>query len=305
MNTSFLFIFSGLGVFLISTFLSSLEINPFYKFYYIFAWYSYIFFVDGIVYNIKRDSLIISRSSDFIFMLFTSAGVWFIFEIANVFLKNWQYIMIPWDRFERYAGYFISYATVFPALFETSELIESTEIFKNSKIKIIDIHDKFVKKLIILGIFIFLLSIIIPNIFFPLIWTAFILIFDPLNYINGNESFIKDLKSGYGYKIYTLFTAGIICGILWELLNYKAGAKWIYNLPYLNTPKIFEMPIAGYLGFGFFALECYAIYIYIFNIKRKYKPSIFYPIFILSIIIVSVIASILIDKYTVKYFSII
>lgn len=298
-----LFIVGGIGSFLGSTLLCLFEINPFYKFYYIFAWYSYIFFIDGMIWQIKKESLIINRPADFIFMLITSIGLWFSFEIANISLKNWQYIMIPWDKVERYLGYFLSYATVLPILFETAELIETIGLFKNSTIKTINIDDKSAKKILAVGLILAVLSVSLPSIFFPLIWVAFIFIFDPINYLAGDNSFIDDIKKGYGVRIYTLFTSGMICGFLWELFNYKAGAKWIYNLPYLNNPKLFEMPIAGYLGFGFFSLECYAIYIFLQRLRRKAKSAIFYPLFLLSVIIISIISSVLIDRYTVRYFS--
>ncbi|MCX7641025.1 MAG: hypothetical protein N2Z20_00100 [Elusimicrobiales bacterium] len=303
MNIATLFIFGSLSVFTFSTIMCFAQLNPFYKFYYLFAWYSYIFFIDGIVYLIKKESLIISKTKEFLFMLILSAGWWFLFEIANIFLKNWQYIMLPIDKKERYFGYFFSYATVLPAIFETSEIISSLGFFKNKKIKKIKIT--YSQKLLFIGICMVLLSLLLPKIFFPLIWVATIPITEYLNKKFGNASLVDDLSNGKGEKIYTLSLAGIICGFLWEILNWKAGAKWIYTLPYLNEPKIFEMPIYGYLGFVFFALECYSFYILILNLKTNINKKIFYPIFIILLFIISFISSILIDKYTVKVFSLI
>lgn len=294
---------AGLFVFTVSTIMCLLQVPPFYRFYYIFAWYSYIIFVDGITYLVRRQSLLISHPDEFFHMLAVSCGVWFLFEICNVFLKNWQYIMIPLDKTQRYLGYIISYATVLPAIFETSYLIEGIGIFSDVKTKRIKKpSNKLLKILISIGVILFILSLALPSIFFPLIWVSLIFVFDPINYIKGENSFIKDMEEANPSKIYTLFTAGMICGFLWELFNYKAGSKWIYSLPYLNSPKIFEMPLAGYLGFGFFALECYVIYIFINSLRKETKKEIYYPILILSLITIILISSYLIDKYTVKYF---
>lgn len=305
--------------YLIATFFASIEINPFYRLYYIFAWYSYIFFIDGIIYVIKKDSLIISRTKEFIYMLFLSTGLWFVFELFNLSLQNWYYIMLPYDSKTRYIGYILSYATVLPAIFETMELIETIKIFKKIKlnIKINPPSEKTLNRLVYVGIFSLLITLLLPKIFFPLIWVSFIFIFEPLCYIKGIRSLIREILSKNYSKILSILFAGIICGILWEMWNFKAGAKWIYNLPYLNKPKIFEMPLAGYLGFPFFAIECYCIY----NFLSYYKKGItweedtqtplslpdfkYFYYFLIPIILIIIIVSInLIDKYTVKIFTI-
>ena len=71
-----------------------------------------------------------------------------------------------------------------------------------------------------------------------------------------------------------LFLAGLICGVLWEFWNYWASTKWEYDVPYLGHIKLFEMPVLGFLGFMPFAVESYAIYIFVrrlIPIKRRVK----------------------------------
>lgn len=57
-----------------------------------------------------------------------------------------------------------------------------------------------------------------------------------------------------------LFVAGTLCGLLWEFWNYYAVTKWFYEIPFVGFFKIFEMPILGYLGYGPFAWELFAMY---------------------------------------------
>ncbi len=299
-SNAFLFIFGGIITFIISTLMCFLEINPFYRFYYIFAWYSYIIFADGVVFAIKGESLILSRTKEFFHMLILSCGYWFFFEILNIFLKNWGYIMLPYNKTERYIGYILSYATVLPAIFETAEILEATGVFNNAKIKKINISLNHTYPIIIISTIMLFLSLIFPSLFFPFVWVVFIGIFDPLNWKKGGNSLLKDITQGNGERIYILFVAGLICGFLWEMLNYKAGSKWIYTLPYLNSPKLFEMPVAGYLGFGFFALECYSFYTFMLYLQRKYTK--YYYLLITSVAVISIISIKLIDKYTVKFF---
>ena len=35
--------------------------------------------------------------------------------------------------------------------------------------------------------------------------------------------------------------------------------KWIYHVPWASEPKLFEMPLLGYLGYLPFALELYLL----------------------------------------------
>ena len=50
---------------------------------------------------------------------------------------------------------------------------------------------------------------------------------------------------------------------MWEFFNYWAISKWTYTVPYFGSVKIFEMPVLGFLGFPPFAVECWAIYIFV------------------------------------------
>ena len=310
------FIIGSIIVYLFSSILSSFEINPFYRMYYLFAWYSYIFFVDGVIYSIKKQSLVISQIQEFIYMLFVSSGMWFVFEIFNISLKNWSYIMLPFDNQIRYFGYIASYATVLPAIFETTQLIETIGIFK----KIPKIKTKIVvnpNKIIYIGTLLTLFTIIFPKYLFPFIWVSPLLITEGFNLKLQTRSLIRELNAGNIRKIFDLSLAGLVCGFLWEFFNYKAGAKWIYHLPYLNTPKIFEMPIWGYIGFSFFALECYSFYNLLSYFKNgitweedaripinQKNPKYFYFFLFIAILIITIISIKLIDKYTVKSFTI-
>ena len=52
----------------------------------------------------------------------------------------------------------------------------------------------------------------------------------------------------------------IIAGLFWEFFNFWARAKWIYTVPLFDELKLFEMPLAGFIGFPPFAVECAVIY---------------------------------------------
>ena len=49
---------------------------------------------------------------------------------------------------------------------------------------------------------------------------------------------------------------GLPFGLAWESLNWGCARGWVYTVPHFEKPKLFEMPVAGYLGYLPFLLEC-------------------------------------------------
>jgi hypothetical protein len=204
-----------------------------------------------------------------------SLFIWLIFEAANLSLENWYYINLPHPTVERWLGYAIAYGTVLPGIFETMELLETSGLFKNSKMKKVIVSGEGQFILALLGMLWLLSSINIPEYFFPFIWVGFILLLDPINYRFGGRSLLRDLEEGNPRKIYLLLIAGLICGLLWEFWNFWAFSKWIYTVPFFEKAKGFEMPFLGFLGFPPFAVQAYVMYntLSLFRHKRGWEET--------------------------------
>jgi hypothetical protein len=289
------------------------KLDPFYSWFYSFAWWSYILIVDAAIYRVKGNSLILNRTKEFFLMIPWSIFIWLIFEAANLSLKNWYYINLPHFVVGRWCGYAIAYGTVLPGLFETTELLESLSLLKKSKIKKTEISGGGRSVLALLGALCLLSSLLVPEYFFPLIWVGFIFLLEPLNYRFGGKSLLRNLEEGSPRKIYLLLVAGLTCGFLWEFWNFWALSKWVYTVPFFENGKGFEMPSLGFLGFPPFAVQAYVMYNFIslfrsgrgwekstcrLNIEKKIRPltTILTAILIASF---SVLIFMAIDSYTV------
>jgi len=251
------------------------KVDPFYSWFYCFAWWSYILTVDAIIYRLKGNSLILNRTKEFFSMIPWSIFIWLIFEAANLSLRNWYYINLPHSTVERWLGYAIAYGTVLPGLFETTELLEALGLFGNSKIKKTIISSGGHSILMFLGFLSLASSLLIPEYYFPLIWVGFIFLLEPFNYRFRGKSLLRDLEEGNPRKIYLLLIAGLICGLLWEFWNFWAPSKWVYTVPFFDKAKGFEMPFLGFLGFPPFAVQAYVMYNFIslFRSKRGWEES--------------------------------
>jgi hypothetical protein len=265
------------GIFLLifSEILHFKKIDPFYSWFYCFAWWSYILIIDAIIYRLKGNSLILSRTKELLLMVPWSVFIWLIFEAANLSLENWYYINLPNSTVERWLGYAVAYGTVLPGIFETTELLETIVVLKKSQTKKTVLSQKGHRVLILLGVLCLVSSVLIPKYFFPLIWLGFIFLLEPFNYRFGGRSLLKDLEEGDPRKIYLLLTAGLICGLLWEFWNFWALSKWIYTVPFFEDMKGFEMPVLGFLGFPPFAIQAYVMYNFIslFRFGRGWEES--------------------------------
>ena len=242
------------------------------------VWSGYILFVDALVFRVKGTSLIVSRPKEFLLMLPLSFLFWEVFEFFNLYIQNWHYVGLPEQWVVRWLGFGWAFATIWPAILETAEALETWEPIARQKTPPLKIQRRHLCLSLAVGAFCLILPLVVsPGVAHCMaapVWGGFIFLLDPLNYWMGNKSLFADLEKGNPRTFYSLLISGIICGLLWEFWNYWAGAKWHYTVPILGHVKIFEMPILGYLGFPPFAVECYAMYYFVRNVlgKKRFSP---------------------------------
>jgi len=249
-----------------------LKIEPFASFYFPLIWLGYILVVDAIIYKLKRNSLAMNRRWQFIGLFFLSAVFWWIFEFINLRTGNWWYKgTLTFEFLSLPVRRTIYFVFVLPAIFETTELVRSIHLFDKIKLhKKYRITKRFLHVMFGIGIVCFVLPLIWPYLFFPLVWLAFFFLLDPINYLHKQPSVIQHLKDRKLVIPLSLLAAGVICGFFWEFWNYWAVTKWYYELPwFVSWFKVFEMPILGYLGYFPFAFELYAMYWFVRSLFIK------------------------------------
>jgi len=260
------FMLVGSGVLSASFVLAGMGRAPFETWFYLFAWWSYILIVDGWVYRHRGESLMISYPGRFVFLSLWSVVFWSFFELFNFHLQNWRYTGLPLETPIRWGGYFLAFATVVPAILETSDLLDTA--FQRP-VSVEPLMQPGRWACFSVGALCLMLPLFWPTLFYPLVWGAPIFLLDPVNELMGGQSLLSDWRSGTLRRLVLLMTAGFLCGFLWEFWNMFSGAHWTYHVPGLDGWKIFEMPVLGYLGFLPFAVSVFTASVTVTKLWEK------------------------------------
>jgi predicted flap endonuclease-1-like 5' DNA nuclease len=188
-----------------------------------------------------------------------SVPFWLFFELLNLRLENWYYVFLPREPAARWAGIALSFATVIPAVLLAERLLGSVGLARNVRVRSVRVPPAIALQAV--GVLMLLLPLAWPRVFFPLAWGGVLLIVDPwVRARDSARSLLGDLERGDPGRIVRLLAGGLGVGLLWETFNVAARGKWIYTVPGFEDLKLFEMPVLGFLGFPFFALEAFAVW---------------------------------------------
>ena len=235
---------------------------PYSRYTFFPLWLGYILTVDGLSFLRAGTSLLARHGRRFALLFAFSIPLWWAFEFANEFLGNWEY-QLPRDygvvNYTILAS--IAFSTVMPAVFVTATLWRTFPLFDRELrwIRIAPSRNSLIA-IGLLGLAMFIASLVFSNVAFPLVWIGLFLFVDVINALTGGESIAEQVANRRWDTVLVLFMAGITCGFFWEMWNLNSMPKWTYDVPYVGFLKIFEMPILGYGGYLPFALEVYAVY---------------------------------------------
>jgi len=236
------------------------EIPPVPTWFYVLAWYPTLVILDEVVVLLGGESLL-TRPRELVVMLWWSAVIWLLFEAINFRLQDWYYVFLPAGRLERWVGITVSLATVVPAVLLPERVLDRLGVWRDRRLGGFTLEPWHLRIGGWAGWGLLALVLAFPRYLYPLTWGAVWLIAEPLLYRRDpGRSLFGDLARGSWGRIARLMAAGLFAGGLWESFNAVARGRWIYTVPFLEDWKIFEMPLVGFLGFPFFALEVWSLY---------------------------------------------
>lgn len=256
-------VFAALAAFLAFLWLGAVRrAEPFHTYLYFFCWAPFLLVLErgyalktgrGFLAAMNRGTSL--RSAVWLGVLSTTA--WLFFEVFNFRLSNWSYIGVPRPAPVRWTGYALSFATVMPGVLFLASLFNPRELPRPPRAEPASLPTV---PLAAAGGAMLLLPLIWPRYFFPLVWGGVFFLLEPYVASRGGRSLLGDWRARRFVLTKALLLSGLLCGLFWEACNWGAGAKWLYDVPFVGDLKIFEMPVLGFFGFPPFALELFVVY---------------------------------------------
>jgi hypothetical protein len=197
------------------------------------AWWSVLLALDGLA-RWRTGASPMPSPADWIAAAAGSVVFWDVFELVNLRLRDWRYVGVSPDPWAGSAFALASFATVLPAA-----RLAFAHLPRASPVH--DPRGAGVK--VACGAALLSIALAFPRFAFPLAWI-----------------FLWPICAGLAQVRVPLraIAIGIPLGLLWEALNFRCARGWVYTVPFFERPKLFEMPLPGYLGYLPFALECAA-----------------------------------------------
>ena len=226
-------------------------------------WLGYILVINALALKRTSHCLMVDRPWVFLSLFPPSAGFWWFFEFLNRFVHNWHYVGPPEvDGFKYFWLASLSFSTVLPAVYGTYEWLTSFPQLSaplQNWWKVPIPHGAVSGWTLLLPASVALMGIgLWPEILYPLLWIAPLLVLLGLQGIFGEASVLAPLTDGDWRPVALPAMAALICGFFWEMWNSQSLVHWEYAIPYFHGFQLFEMPLLGYAGYLPFGLECMA-----------------------------------------------
>ena len=236
-------------------------------------WLGYILLANGLTLRRTGHCIMANRPRFFLGLFPGSAGLWWCFEYLNRFVQNWYYVgshALTASEYVLQAT--IPFSTVLPSVLSTMELLASVPVISRGLDRLPPISlatERWVGWGILLAAGAGLTGIgIWPDRLFALVWVAPLFLITAVQIVAGKHTIFSVLREGNGTSLWLAAIAALVCGLCWEMWNYKSLVHWEYAIPSVHAFKLFEMPLLGYAGYLPFGLECLAVTLLLF--PRQY-----------------------------------
>jgi len=249
----------GLGLFLWAGLQMSRKIEPYWTWFYCFAWWSFILFSQSLLHRRGARSLLFEQPGRFFLLAFFSISLWLVFEVWNFRLNNWEYHNVPGQITVRWLGYAISFATVVPGLLTMEHLLDHFGVFGSLQTAGRAPDERFDGCLFWTGAIFLLFPLIWPRFFFLLsggdlfcCWSPSITVWERRRFsANGRKDLFAPSISSWRREWYAVSSGS--CGISGR---EPSGST---PFPMWDGSRSLRCLSLGFLGFPPFAVECYVM----------------------------------------------
>jgi hypothetical protein len=176
----------GVAILCIGEILMFAKVEPFYTWFTPIQWTGYVLLLDAILQRRRGESFIFDRTREFLLLLIVSKICCFLFEAYNLHLRNWEYHHLPENMALRLTGFFWAFASIFPGILMTSDVIDEFSIFRKARFSPLRVPKWIHRVLLITGALFCTVPVLVPaeiaKYLFAFVWVGFVFLLDPINY---------------------------------------------------------------------------------------------------------------------------
>jgi hypothetical protein len=226
-------------------------------------WLGYVIAVNALVYRRTGSCPALDRPVGF-FLLFPASGLlWWYFEYLNGYTRSWHYLGTGIDIPALYVlAATPSFMTMLPAVVSTLALLRSTGAFAR-RWQLPAVRPRrprlWAWTALLVAALALMLSAVWPDYLYPAIWLSPLVLYVALKALVGLPTGLEGLTRGDWRVIYQPAVAALLCGLVWEMWNYRSVPKWIYSVDFLHAFLVFEMPVLGLTGYLPFGVLCWLV----------------------------------------------
>lgn len=234
------------------------RVPPWSDFYFENLWFGTILLLDWAAQRWRGFSPL--RASPLpVWTLFPlSSALWWLFEGYNAVVGNWEYVGgEAYSPLTYVLKSSLAFSTVVPAVRAMAGLVGGREAVGAVPPAVWRPGPGWFATGLALGA----LPLLLPRWAYPLVWVGPFLVFDGLSAWLGGPSLVGAWRTGRRERaLWAWPLAALLCGFLWETWNAFGWPRWIYHIPppFGLWPRLWAMPLPGYLGYLPFGLEVWA-----------------------------------------------
>ena len=236
----------------------------FQRYPYVLQWGGFIVWVNALCVKRCGRSPLTDCPRRFLLLFPVSSLFWWFFEYLNRYVWNWFYVGVPGIGPVEYVVFATAcFASVLPGVVSVAAFLGTFRVFSDeayAEMAKVDIRSK--SSLAVLGALSLagLTGIVFfPQWAYPFLWISPLMVFVLVQVLMGERSVLDALAAGNWSVVVRFAVAALVCGFVWETWNYYSQAKWIYNVPWVERWKVWEMPVLGFAGYLPFGVECAAV----------------------------------------------
>lgn len=231
--------------------------------HYTFAplWLSYIVVINALTYQRTGHCLLCDRPGQLAALFVLSIPFWWYFEYLNGYVHNWYYVGLqPLSDTAYLWQASLAFSVVLPGVMSTREWLASFPRLDHGLAHFRPLRARRSRGWAWLALLASALALALlgawPQYLYMMLWIAPALLIAAVQALSGRRTLFHPLRRGDWRALMLPALAALVCGLFWELWNYRSLAHWEYAVPFVGRIALFEMPLVGYAGYLPFGMAC-------------------------------------------------